>query len=86
MAQTLIEKSYFSEADLFSPCMQAGEFTFTAQDARGPDGTVGTAQSAERQAAQSLVNLDTALQTFGQSTADVINLTVYLSEYAMPLR
>ena len=81
MAQTIIEKSYFSEADLFSPCMQAGEFTFTAQDARGPDGTVGTAQSAERQAAQSLVNLDTALQTFGQSTADVINLTVYLSEY-----
>ena len=81
MAQTLVEKYYFSEADLFSPCIQAGEFTFTAQDARGPDGTVGTAKSAERQTAQALLNLDTALQTFGQSTADVINLTVYLSEY-----
>ena len=66
---------------MFSQGRQAGEFTFVAQDARGPDGTVGTAQSAERQTAQSLLNLDTALHTFGQSTADVVSLSVYIADY-----
>ena len=65
--------------------MQAGDFTFVAQDARGPDGTVSTAQSAEQQTNQSLLNLDTALHRFGQSTADVVSLSVYMPITAMPL-
>jgi 2-iminobutanoate/2-iminopropanoate deaminase len=79
MSQSLSEQYLYSEDNLFSQAVGAGEFTFVAQDAR--DGTVGTAQSAERQTAQSLLNLDTALRKFGQSTADVVSLSVYLSDY-----
>jgi 2-iminobutanoate/2-iminopropanoate deaminase len=81
MSQTIKQETLFSEATLFSQGVQAGEFTFVAQDARGPDGKVGTAQSAEQQTVQSLLNLDTALDTFGQSTADVVSLSVYIADY-----
>ena len=62
--------------------MQAGDFTFVAQDARGPDGAVRTAQSAEQQTNQSLLNLETALRRLGQSTADVVSLSVYVADYS----
>ena len=65
MPQTISERKLFSESNLFSQGVQAGEFTFLAQDARGPDGTAGAAQSAEQHAAQCLANLDTALRALG---------------------
>ena len=81
MPQTIDQKTLFSETNLFSQGVQAGEFTFLAQDARGPDGTVGAAPSAEQQARQCLVNLDMGLRACGQSSADLISLAVYLSDY-----
>ena len=65
MSQTPSEQYLFSEPNLFSQGVQAGEFTFVAQDARGQDGTVGTARTAEQQTHQCLLNLDTALHGFG---------------------
>lgn len=81
MSQTLSEQYLFSEASLFSQTVQAGEFTFLAQDARGPDGTVRAAPSAKQQARQCLLNLDTALHACSQSSADVVSLAVYISDY-----
>ena len=75
------EQYLFSESSLFSHGVQAGEFTFVAQDARGPDGTVGIARTAEQQTPQSLLNLDTALHEFGQSTVDVVSLSVFIADY-----
>ena len=66
---------------MFSRGEQAGEFTFLAQDARGPDGTVGLAKLTEPQTRQCLLNLDTALHAFNQSMADVVSLSVYISDY-----
>ena len=82
MAQTLSEPSLYSEKNLFGQGAQAGEFTFVAQDARGPDGTVGVARTAEQQTRQCLLNLDTALHEFGQSTVDVVSLSVFLADYS----
>lgn len=81
MPQIIEQETLFSETDLFSQGVQAGEFTFLGQDARGPDGTVGAAPSAEKQARQCLVNLDTGLRSCGESSADVVSLAVYLSDY-----
>ena len=81
MPQTIEQKTLFSETNLFSQGVQAGEFTFLAQDARGPDGTVGAAPSTEQQARQCLVNLDIGLRASGQSSADLVSLAVYLSDY-----
>ncbi len=81
MSQTIEQKTLFSEPNLFSPAAQAGEIIFLAQDARGPDGTVGAAQSAAQQTHQCLFNLDIALLPFRHSTADVVSLSIYLSDY-----
>ena len=81
MPQTIEQKTLFSETNLFSQGVQAGEFTFLAQDARGPDGTVRAAPSAEHEASQCLLNLDTALHAFRQSSANLISLAVYLTDY-----
>jgi len=81
MSQPLSERYLFSEENLFSRGIQTGEFTFAVQDARGPDGVVGAASTAEHQTDQSLLNLDTALQSFGQSTEDVVSLSVYIADY-----
>lgn len=81
MSSTPSEQYLFSESRLFSQGVQAGEFTFVAQDARGPDGTVGACQSAEQQTVQCLLNLDTALHEFDQSTTDVASLSVYVADY-----
>lgn len=81
MAQTLDNQYYFSEPDLFRQGVPAGEFIFVAQDARGPDGVVRAAPTAELHTDQSLLNLDTTLQPFGLSTVDVVSLSVYIAEY-----
>ena len=81
MSQTIEQSTLFSEANLFSQGVLAGEFIFLAQDARGSDGMIGAAQSAEQQTRLCLFNLDIALHALGQSTADVVSLSVFLSDY-----
>ena len=81
MARIISEPTLFSEAHLFSQAVQAGEFTFLAQDARGPNGTVGASQSAKQQTRESLLNLDIALRALGLSTVDVVSLSVFLADY-----
>jgi 2-iminobutanoate/2-iminopropanoate deaminase len=81
MSQTIEQKTLFSEANLFSPSVQAGEFTFAAQDARGSDGMIRAAPTAARQTDQSLLNLDTALHPFRLSTADLVSLSVYIPDF-----
>ncbi|HXV80921.1 MAG TPA: RidA family protein, partial [Candidatus Binatia bacterium] len=61
--------------------MRAGEFAFTAQDARRANGDLGNT-SAEDQALRTVENLDLALKTTGLDRGQVVSLMVYLSEYA----
>ncbi|MSP41540.1 MAG: hypothetical protein EXR70_23900 [Deltaproteobacteria bacterium] len=81
MAQTASEQYFFSEPNLFNHAVQAGEFIFLAQDARGADGTIQLAPSAEEQTSQTLLNLDVALLPFRHSTADLVSLSVYIADY-----
>jgi 2-iminobutanoate/2-iminopropanoate deaminase len=72
----------FSEPQLFAQGVQAGEFTFLAQDARGRDGTVDDHRTARQQAQQTLSNLDAALKSAGQSLEDLVSLSVFLPNYS----
>ncbi len=81
MSPTPSEQYLFSESSLFRQGVQAGEFIFVAHDARGQEGAVRAAPTAELQTDQSLLNLDTTLQPFGLSTVDVVSLSVYIAEY-----
>ncbi len=82
MSRTIQIANLFSEPQLFSQGSQAGEFTFLAQDARGPDGTVGEVRSARQQAQQTLANLHTALDGAGQSLENLVSLSVFLPDYS----
>lgn len=81
MAENLSEPTVFSEPNLFSQTVQAGEFTFLAQDARWPDGQIRGGQTADQQTRDSLLNLDFALHELGMSTVDVVSLSVFLADY-----
>jgi 2-iminobutanoate/2-iminopropanoate deaminase len=81
MPENLSEPTVFSEPNLFSQTLQAGEFTFLAQDARWHDGQIRGGQTAEQQTRDSLLNLDFALHKLGLSTVDVISLSVFLADY-----
>jgi 2-iminobutanoate/2-iminopropanoate deaminase len=72
----------FSENQLFAQGVQAGEFTFLAQDARGRNGIPGANSSAEVEIRQTLANLDTALKSNGESLDDLVSLFVFLTDYA----
>ena len=72
----------FSENQLFNQGVQAGAFTFLAQDARGPDGTLGSDRSAKEQTHRTLANLDTALKSIGESLNHLVSLSVFLPDYA----
>jgi 2-iminobutanoate/2-iminopropanoate deaminase len=82
MSRTLQIPGLFSEPQLFSLAVQAGEFTFVAQDARGADGTVGGARTAAEQARQTVTNIELALKSAGQSLANLVNLSVFIADYA----
>jgi 2-iminobutanoate/2-iminopropanoate deaminase len=81
MSRTIQVANLFSEPQLFAQGAQAGEFTFIAQDARGPDGTVGEVRSAQQQAQQTLANLDAALNGTGQSLENLVSLSVFLPDF-----
>jgi len=74
MPQTSEQETIFSEPTLFSRVVRAGEFTFVAQDARRPDGKVGTAQSAENKPMSTQSRHRAA--AVRPSTVDVVCLSV----------
>lgn len=82
MAQTLQLPNLFSEPQLFAQGVQVGVFTFLAQDARAPDGTVGGLRTAQEQARRTLTNIDTALKSTGQSLENLVSLSVFLPDYS----
>ena len=51
----------FDESSLFLQGVRAGNLTFVATDARGPDGSIPDAGDSGNQARQTLENLRTAL-------------------------
>ncbi len=79
---TLSVPQVYSENQLFAQGVQAGEFTFLAQDARGADGSVGEFHSAWQQAQRILSNLDAALLSTGQSLENPVSLSVFLPDYS----
>jgi enamine deaminase RidA (YjgF/YER057c/UK114 family) len=81
MVTTLHSQILFSEEMLFSQGVSAGEFAFTAQDARRANGDLHET-SAPDQALQTLENLDLALKTAGLDLGQVVSLMVYLPEYS----
>jgi len=81
LALTLANANLFSEPDQFSQGVQAGEFIFLSADARCVDGTLSGAQSPEWQTIECLGNLERILHTIGSSTADLVSLTVFLTDY-----
>jgi len=82
MSHTIQMATIFSEPQLFAQGAQAGEFTFLAQDARGPDGTLDDLLTARQQAQQTLSNLDAALKSAGQSLDNLVSLSVFLPDYS----
>jgi 2-iminobutanoate/2-iminopropanoate deaminase len=78
---TLHSDSLFSEETLFGQGVQAGEFIFVAQDARGSDGTIGEHRTAADQTRRTLNNLSTALATIGATLDDLVTLSVFIADY-----
>src|SRR5262245_62088130 len=74
-------QNLFSEEMLFSPSIRAGEFAFSAQDARRSDGDLHEL-SARDQALRTLENMNVALKTAGLDLGSVAGLMVYLPDYA----
>src|SRR5215813_11857552 len=70
----------FSEEMLFSPSISAGEFAFSAQDARRSNGELNDV-GAQDQAHRTLENLNVALKTAGLDLGSVASLMVYLPDY-----
>ncbi len=66
---------------LFSQGMSAGEFTFTAQDARRSNGELKEVR-VQDQAIRTVENLDLALNIAGLDLGNLVSLMVYLSDYS----
>ena len=71
----------FSEKGLFAQGVQAGEFVFVAQDARGSDGTIGEGRTAADQTRLTLNHLNATLATIGRSLDDLVSLAVFVPDY-----
>lgn len=80
MTTVLQSNEIFADRNLFAQGVQAGELTFLALDARGPDG-IAQPGSARVQAAQTIENLRTGLRTLGQDLYDIVSLWVLLTDY-----
>ena len=81
MAITLDSQLLFSEEMLFSQGIRAGEFAFTAQDARRANGELKET-SVQDQALRTVENLVIALKTAELDLGSVVSLTIYLPEYS----
>ena len=74
-------KNLFSEEMLFAQGIRAGEFAFTAQDARRSNGELNDT-SAQDQALRTVENLELALKNMELDLESVVSLMVYLPEYS----
>ena len=81
MARTVHSQLLFSEEMLFSQGIRAGEFAFTAQDARRSYGELNDT-SAQDQALRTVENLGLALKNMELDLESVVSLMVYLPEYS----
>jgi 2-iminobutanoate/2-iminopropanoate deaminase len=81
MATTVHSQSIFFEEMLFSQRIRAGEFAFTAQDARRSNGELNET-SAQDQALRTVENLELALKTAELDLGSVVSLMIYLPEYS----
>jgi 2-iminobutanoate/2-iminopropanoate deaminase len=81
MATTVHSQSLFFEEMLFSQPIRAGEFAFTAQDARRSNGELNET-SAQVQALRTVENLELALKTAELDLGSVVSLMIYLPEYS----
>jgi 2-iminobutanoate/2-iminopropanoate deaminase len=81
MATTVHSQLLFSEEMLFSQGIRAGEFAFSAQDARRANGELRET-SAQDQALRTLENLDSVLKTVGLDLGNVVSLMIYLPDYS----
>jgi 2-iminobutanoate/2-iminopropanoate deaminase len=81
MAAMIHSQNLFSEEMLFSQGIKAGEFAFSAQDARHANGELHET-SVQDQALWTLANLDRALKTMGLDLESIVTLVVYLPDYA----
>lgn len=81
MATTLHSQLLFSEEMFFSQGVRAGEFAFSAQDARRSNGQLHET-SAQDQALRTVENLDVALKTVGLDLGSVVSLMIYLPDYS----
>src|SRR5262249_21401581 len=81
MTTTLPSQDLFSEAMLFSLSISAGEFAFSAQDARRSNGELYET-SAKDQTLRTLENLDLALKTAELDLRQLVSLMIYLPDYS----
>src|SRR5215471_12219392 len=81
MTTKLDSQLLFSEERLFSQGMRAGEFAFSAQDARRSNGELHET-SARDQTLRILENLNVALKTVELDLGQLVSLMIYLPEYS----
>ena len=81
MTTKLDSQVLFSEERLFSQGMRAGEFAFSAQDARRSNGELHET-SAKDQTLRTLENLDLALKTAELDLRQLVSLMIYLPDYS----
>src|SRR5215831_19858869 len=81
MTTKLDSQLLFSEERLFSQGMRAGEFAFSAQDARRSNGELHET-SAKDQTLRTLENLDLALKTAELDLRQLVSLMIYLPDYS----
>jgi 2-iminobutanoate/2-iminopropanoate deaminase len=82
MTNTIRLHELYSNDGLFAQGVQAGELTFLAQDARGPNEKVVENHGASHQSRRTLENLSLALKIVGLSLENVISLAVFLTDYS----
>jgi enamine deaminase RidA (YjgF/YER057c/UK114 family) len=82
MTNTIRLHQLYSNDELFAQGVQAGEFTFLAQDARGPNEKVVENRGASDQSRRTLENLSLALKSVDLSLENVVSLAVFLTDYS----
>ena len=81
MVDLIRSKKLYAEESLFSQGVKAGEFFFTAQDARLSNHSGQDLGDIEVQARSSFENLKTILETSDMGIENVVSLMVYLTDY-----
>ena len=80
MFSAIKSQQLFSEINLFTPGVVAGEFVYLAQDGRRSNGELND-PSVQSQAKRTIENLETGLKAAGLDLASIVSLMVYLPRY-----